>query len=237
MLESLGENASERKLRLFACACCRHIWDFLSECAVLSEEEHEVCRQAVARAERYADGHAAATELIELSDGPLWGYSAPAAFLASASKLLDVGEVLRSAAEASAYGQESRAYRASFPREEYPGPNDMEEWQTATEGGFERGYAAEEQAQCRLLRCIFGDSFGTVRISSTWRTSPIAGLAQATYEHRILPAGTLDNTRLAVLADALEEAGCAKPDILSHLRSTGPHVRGCWAVDLVLAKE
>jgi hypothetical protein len=48
-----------------------------------------------------------------------------------------------------------------------------------------------------------------------------------------LHSGHLDNARLAVLSDALEEAGCDDA-ILSHLRSPGPHVRGCWAVDLCL---
>jgi hypothetical protein len=43
--------------------------------------------------------------------------------------------------------------------------------------------------------------------------------------------------RLPVLADALEEAGCTDADILSHLRGPGPHVRGCWVVDLLLGKE
>jgi hypothetical protein len=62
-------------------------------------------------------------------------------------------------------------------------------------------------------------------------------LAQAAYDERNLPSGHLDNARLAVLSDALEEAGCTDADILSHLRSPGLHVRGCWALDLVLAKE
>jgi hypothetical protein len=44
----------------------------------------------------------------------------------------------------------------------------------------------------------------------------------------------LDEANLAVLADALEEAGCTNGEILEHLRKPGPHVRGCWAVDLVL---
>ena len=39
---------------------------------------------------------------------------------------------------------------------------------------------------------------------------------------------------LPVLADALEEAGCTDADLLGHLRGPGPHVRGCWAVDLLL---
>ena len=64
----------------------------------------------------------------------------------------------------------------------------------------------------------------------------MVALAQAAYDERELPAGTLDTTRLAVLADALEEAGCVQADILGHLRGPGPHVRGCWAVDLLLRK-
>jgi hypothetical protein len=43
--------------------------------------------------------------------------------------------------------------------------------------------------------------------------------------------------RLAVLADALEEVGCADEGILRHLRSDGPHVRGCFVVDAVLDRE
>jgi hypothetical protein len=46
-----------------------------------------------------------------------------------------------------------------------------------------------------------------------------------------------DPQRLAVLADALEEAGCNDAEILTHLRSPGPHVRGCWALDLILGKQ
>jgi hypothetical protein len=54
-------------------------------------------------------------------------------------------------------------------------------------------------------------------------------LAEGAYEQRDRPAGTLDPARVAVLADALEEAGCADADLLRHLRGPGPHVRGCWA--------
>ena len=43
--------------------------------------------------------------------------------------------------------------------------------------------------------------------------------------------------RLPILADALEEAGCDDPEILKHCRGEGPHVRGCWALDLLLGKE
>jgi hypothetical protein len=42
--------------------------------------------------------------------------------------------------------------------------------------------------------------------------------------------------RLPILADALEDAGCTNSEVLGHLRGPGPHVRGCWAVDLVLGR-
>jgi hypothetical protein len=42
---------------------------------------------------------------------------------------------------------------------------------------------------------------------------------------------------LGILADALEDAGCYDDVLLSHLRSPGPHVSGCWALDAVLARK
>ena len=62
-------------------------------------------------------------------------------------------------------------------------------------------------------------------------------LAQAAYDQRHMPGGTLDDGRLAVLADALEEAGCTDAGVLNHLRGPGPHVRGCWVIDLCLGKS
>jgi hypothetical protein len=89
------------------------------------------------------------------------------------------------------------------------------------------------------LRDIFGNPIRPVTISPallTWNDAVVVRLAQAAYEERLLPAGTLDSGRLAVLGDALEEAGCTDADILGHLRGPGPHVRGCWPVDLCLGK-
>jgi hypothetical protein len=41
---------------------------------------------------------------------------------------------------------------------------------------------------------------------------------------------------LSVLGDALDDAGCGYVSILDHCRSGGPHVRGCWAVELILGR-
>jgi hypothetical protein len=68
----------------------------------------------------------------------------------------------------------------------------------------------------------------------TWQGGAVTQLARAAYEERRVPKDPLDPVRLSLLADALEDAGCTDAELLGHLRSPGPHVRGCWAVDLVL---
>jgi hypothetical protein len=60
-------------------------------------------------------------------------------------------------------------------------------------------------------------------------TSTVLALAQGIYESR-------DFSAMAILADALQDAGCDSAEILDHCRGPGPHVRGCWVVDLVLGK-
>ncbi|TMJ00888.1 MAG: hypothetical protein E6G97_18310 [Alphaproteobacteria bacterium] len=71
-----------------------------------------------------------------------------------------------------------------------------------------------------------------------WRSSRVISLAQPAYDER-LPSRELDTARLFVLSDAMEEEADASLDIrlLEHLRSPGPHYRGCWALDLILGKE
>jgi hypothetical protein len=91
------------------------------------------------------------------------------------------------------------------------------------------------------LRCIFGNPFRPASCIDgallTSRGSTVVQLARAAYDDHSLPEGTLDAARLVVLADALEDAGCSDAELLAHLRGPGPHVRGCWAVDLILAKS
>jgi len=88
----------------------------------------------------------------------------------------------------------------------------------------------ESAAQATVIRDIIGNPFRPVTADTSWLTSTTVGLARTIYEERAFD-------RLPILADALEEADCDEPAILDHCRSDGPHVRGCWAVDLVLGKE
>jgi hypothetical protein len=95
---------------------------------------------------------------------------------------------------------------------------------------------AERKGQAAVLRDVVGNPFRPTSVAPSWLTSKVVAFAQAAYDQRELPAGTLDSSRLAVLADALEDAGCTNADLLDHLRGPGSHVRGCWAVDLLLGK-
>jgi hypothetical protein len=70
-----------------------------------------------------------------------------------------------------------------------------------------------------------------------WNDATVRRLAEAIYEERKMPEATFDPARLGILADALLDAGCVNEDLIQHLRGLGPHVRGCWALDLVLGKQ
>jgi hypothetical protein len=207
LLDFLHGKASDRKLRLFACACCRSVWPLLRD---------ERSRKGVAVAERYADGGATFAELYGVfdhddpgSDEDGWELLAEESPFSSAARLAWLTE-LDASASATTYHAVA-AVRASV-----------------------------RLAQCSLLRDIMGNPFRRAPHVDpawlAWQDGVAAKLARAAYDDRRLPEGTLEPMQLAVLADALEEAGCGDAELLGHLRGPGPHWRGCWAVDQLLAK-
>jgi hypothetical protein len=201
MLEYLRGKASQRKLRLFAAACCRRVWGSLGEAQR---------RPAVEVVERFAEGAASGDDVAgcwrALAGREGFTTSDPglkALLVLNAEDAWDAGKwVPVFAAEAVGW---------AAPRERH--------------------------SQCDLLHCMFGNPFRPVLLDAEWLTPTVLALARSAYEERTLPEGTLDAGRLAVLADALEEAGCDNAEVLAHLRGPGPHVRGCFAVDSLLGKE
>jgi hypothetical protein len=89
--------------------------------------------------------------------------------------------------------------------------------------------SGKPEASVGWLRCAFGNPFRPVDFAP-WRTDTAVVLARQMYESREFGA-------MPILADALQDAGCANEDVLAHCRGPGPHVRGCWVVDGVLGKE
>jgi hypothetical protein len=220
MLRFLEGRASDRKLRLFAVACCRRYWDLLRD---------EGSRTAVLVAERFADGLATREELegareeanrtagggdgfgphrccMDLDDRPY--DSAAAASVIEAT--FDVLESRKIAADL-----------AGLPRSQ---------WVKSHAGLTNERWVDERRAVADLIRDIFGNPFRPATIDQAWLNSNVLGLAQAIYEERAFD-------RMPELADALEAAGCHDADILVHCRQAGPHVRGCWVVDLILGQS
>src|SRR5262249_46810079 len=88
------------------------------------------------------------------------------------------------------------------------------------EEAWENVIKEAEKELMGIFREIVGNPFRPQLLDSTWLNPTVLSLAQAAYDNRNLPSGTLNNGRLAVLADALEDAG-ASGAILEHLRSDG----------------
>jgi hypothetical protein len=85
-----------------------------------------------------------------------------------------------------------------------------------------------------LLRDVAGNPFREPSVVDPawlgWSNGLVLQLAWAIYEEQRWQD-------MPVLADTLEDAGCADAAILSHCRGAGPHARGCWVVDRILDRE
>lgn len=217
MLNFLQRRISDRKLRLFGCACCRRIWNLISD---------DRSRRAVEVAERYADGLTGRDERDEANrwarlavedtfpkpDQP-WATNNVVGYHAALAALWLLSE---NVASWEASTEATKAVRGAVRRR-----------------SEEDAVGPERSEQAVLLRDITGNPFRHVTLDSPWlrwNSGTVGWMAKDIYDKR-----TFD--RLPILADALEEAGCTEGDILQHCRSEGPHVRGCWLVDLILGKS
>jgi hypothetical protein len=225
MLFGLGElGASDRKVRLFMCACCRRVWHLFRD---------KRCQHAVEAAEGLSDGSTSDDEMNEAQEEAetaaeeaedidlphfeklaLVGSTNAASFALSDSVGRPLTSDAKLAAEWTVY-----ALAGSSPLKD-----------PVLEAKRLSDFEAEVRGQCGLLRDIFGNPFAHVTVEPTWLTPAVVKLAQTIYDDQAF-------NKMAALADALEKAGCDNHDILAHCRGPGPHVRGCWALDLVLGKD
>jgi hypothetical protein len=219
MLASLRGQASatDRKLRLFACACARLVMRFPCDSRAWT---------AIETAERFADGGETDEHLAAAGE---------AAVERLRDMVEDVGHVddgsnaVVRAAEATCIRRALHVARVAA--------------RVASEAATAaRGTAtgkATRQRLAALLTCILRRCTARAvdRAWLAWNDGTARRLAESAYMKRSLPEGTLEAARLALVADALEDAGCTDGELPGHLRGPGLHVRGCWALDLVLAKS
>ena len=224
-----------RKFRLFACACCRSVWRLLSD---------PRSSQGVEVAEAVADGLLSEMQALEAFNAASAVYDETFASGPGSSGTADGRRLSQASLEAAQAvpatllkyeTPQSAQWHASIVSYQTITAATLDEAQLHPEGPiaeYARTSAAARvsTAQADVLRCIFGNPFRRVTVKRAWLTSTAVSLAHAIYDDRAFD-------RLPILADALEDAGCDNADILNHCRQPGDHVRGCWALDLILAKE
>jgi len=218
MLQSLRGKISDRKLRLFACACCRRVWDLLPD---------DANRNLVVAAENYPEAPSWPKSYDGLQE---WARKYPE--LDDAMRASSAGE-----REWGAWDGNGSYWAVKYLGRGFYKLSPLESANTvslkiALEVRPRSEKNAEFAAQADLLRDIVGNPYRSEPIDSAWlqwHEGIVVKFASSIYDNR-------DFGCLPVLADALEEAGCTNADILHHCRKPGEHVRGCWVVDLVLGK-
>lgn len=251
MLAHLRGQASDRKLRLFACACCRRV-EYL-----LTEDYVRASRAATGLWERQADDEATEEE-VDLSkrdtnaewydSGNAVAHPAEAAYYAVAEAVTAICSLWRNpvvlgATKAAAIARAYDAFAKSADDSvaELTRSGQMAQLKGASEWRaveatvkshplFVSAMESEYRIQCDQLRDIFGNPFQRVMLNPLWLSPAVVQLARTIYDERAFE-------RMAELAVALTAAGCTNDEILEHCRGTGPHVRGCWVVDLILESE
>ncbi|VTR93435.1 Uncharacterized protein (Fragment) OS=uncultured bacterium PE=4 SV=1 [Gemmata massiliana] len=197
MIQFLRGWVSDRRLRLFGCACYLNLW--------IRFPVAELYRDVLRASEAYADQRISKSqfklsrkkgdwEKVPCVTGEAW-------------------EVAQGAAR-DCSGESSKRVQRGDKWE------DQVIWERPEETVIQVG----------LIRCIFGNPFRPVPFSPAWRTCTVLALASQMYDLR-------DFSAMPILADALQDAGCDRTDVLDHCRGAGPHARGCRVVDQVLGKE
>jgi len=217
MLKFLGRTVSQRKLRLFAVACCRRVLHCFGQ---------ERSREAIDVAERFADDRATPVELR-------------AAALAAAEATFELANPQDSRwpadpnpdlpAQLLCEAAEMTCWPTIGGAGVWGAEGGHSAWEAVALGMEAAGRGGEWENQSALLRDLFVNPFHPASIDPAWQTSAVVSLARTMYEER-------EFAPMPVLADALEEAGCDDVGILAHCRSHATHVRGCWVVDGVLGK-
>jgi hypothetical protein len=207
--------ASDRKLRLFACACCHRVWSSLAD---------EASRRAVHIAEEFALDRVTADELARaqrsVQSGIAWCATLPESWDAAV-------ETQRAAAAAVA---KTPAYSASAYAAQH-GASPAKRV-AARDAAWFAAHRTETYVQSQLLRCLFGNPLQQSRVDCAWfkwRQGTIRDLLHT--DETVTEHGFL-----SILADALEEAGCTESELLGHLRGPGPQAIGCWALGLLLGE-
>jgi hypothetical protein len=235
--QALDGRASDRKSRLFACACVGRLSHLLSEHGLHVLRAYESFSAGLATIE-------ALTARLGPRPVPDEDAYAPDADTPTGLASPDLlGEVVPSRNLGYYSPSDARAAQAEHTVRRLvtlPTADSglllrlaLHAGQEAAEWVGRWAVDAERKTQCNLLRDIFGNPFRSAQLRPEWlahHDGVAVRMARTIYEERTF-------ADLPYLADALEEAGCDDSSILGHCREPGEHTRGCWVVDALLGNK
>ena len=227
MLDFVNEQASERKLRLFACGCVRRVWRLLTDVR---------SRAAVRAAEQFADNNRlriiqrqiAAEEAVFASVG----MASRKAARAAADAIFDWRGTQWADEDSPVERRRRRAENLAHFRSAARSAADAHAL-NASSPGKQHVFVGERWEQADLLRCIVGNPFAPVVIAPQWlewRDGLLLQMAWLIYDNRRFE-------EMPIFGDALVEAGCTEEEMLRHCHERGPHARGCHVLDAILGHE
>jgi hypothetical protein len=208
MLEYVHDRVSDRKLRLFACACCRMIWDLMTD---------QRCRLAVEMAEEYVDGKVSKEDLLA---------TAKAAYLGDLNQPSNAASTCASPRLSGSTAAWLVSQIAAMAAAQASASEDFSDKWTDAHNSLAAPILA---AEANILRDIVGNPFGRTRFDPQWITPSVLSLAKTVYDER-------DFSRMAELGETLQQSGCGDAEVLVHCSSNLEHARGCWVVDGLLGK-
>jgi hypothetical protein len=208
-------NISERKWRLFYCACMRRIEHLLP---VIEAQE------LIGVAERFADGSVSEEILENAIQASIQGCRR------ERTRLWELGKESPHRAAILALERFHRPHEAARTALGFA----LRAWVISQpQADLQNEETSERARQAALLREVVGNPFRACIIDSVWQAwndGTIPRMAQRIYDERRFED-------MPILADALEDAGCCDEAILTHCRAETGHVRGCWLLDLLTGKE
>lgn len=214
LLEWAGPHANQdRKLRLFSAACCRRVQHLFDDQSIryLDVSPHEI----LSVVEKHAEDQSSLGQLREERENVRritreWSFSG--------SHLINALDHITGSDPGTLMTVPFDLLYA-FANRHHPG----------------RPWPEERLAQGQLFLDVLGGTEWErkVRLDESWLTSDggrVEVMAQTIYDEQRFGD-------MPILGDALEEAGCQNVTLLEHCREHPLHVRGCWALDLLLGKE
>ena len=221
-----------RKLLLFAVACCRRIDGLVVD---------PRSRFALDVAEKLADGNAGRKERKHAVSA-----AGAAAFDASGSHVgtggwMAIAQARASEAVAAVFDEQDPANAAALAREAVralardptkigkafletigfstsPGPSEDDIWTN------------EAKIQCGFLRDIFDNPFQPPRT----KLAELPKCRAVEMGMRVYAEHAFE--RLPEVAEALSAENVGTAEIVIHLKQPGKHVRGCWALDMLIGR-